>query len=261
MVLIILSIVLIGIGDCLLWCGDNGEPLQAGGVGDLGDDAEARHDEQVAALDVGVQHALPVGADHLDAAAAADEVGDLVRRVAREPRRAHGVAVDPHQVGAEPDLLHHRQVRRVEHHHAAAVLDVHVERRLQAVERHALAVGSRRLGELLAGLDLDDAGGRLAGHELDGVGLGEVPCAADELRGEAGEDAGGTGELHVCELAGLVRLRCVAEEEDDELDWGLREVMPPCHHAKGECQGVSLLHGDHLLLARLRQDNATSALA
>ena len=245
----------------LLGGGDDGEPLHAGGIGDLGYDVEAGHDEEAAALNAGLQDALAVGADDLHAPAATDDVRDLVRRVARESRGAHGVGVDPDQVGPEPDLLHQRQVGRVEHHHAPAALDVHVQRRLQAVEHHAVAVLGARGRHPVSRGELDDAGAGLGGDEPGGGVLVEVPRARHELGGEAGEDAAGARELEVGELAGPVALGGVAKEEDDELRRRPGGVVPPGDHTKGKRQSVALLHGDHLLLGGLRQDDAAGSLA
>jgi hypothetical protein len=218
---------------------------------------EAGHDEEGPALDAGLQHAPPVGPDHLHPAAAAHDVRDLVRRVAREARGAHGVGVDADQVGAEPDLAHQRQVGRVEHHDAAPAGDVHVQRRLQAVERHPGAVlrrGRRERGG--GGGQLDDARGRLARYQPRGVRLRQIPRARHELGGQAREDARGPRELEVGELPPLVALGGVAEEEHREV--GLRggAVVPPRHRAEGQRQRVALLHRHHLLLGRLGEDEA-----
>jgi hypothetical protein len=37
--------------------------------------------------------------------------------------------------------------------------------------------------------------------------------------------------------------------------------VPPGEYTKGERQSVALLHGNHLLLGGLRQDDATGSLA
>jgi hypothetical protein len=37
--------------------------------------------------------------------------------------------------------------------------------------------------------------------------------------------------------------------------------VPPGEHAEGERQSIALLHGDHLLLGSLWQDNADGSLA
>jgi hypothetical protein len=221
---------------------------------------EAGHDEEEAALDARLQDAHPVGPDHLDAAAAADDVGDLVRRVARETRGAHGVGVDADQVGAQPDLPDQRQVGRVEHHDAAPARDVHVQRRLQAVERHPLAVPRRRRRQRGRGRP-DDARGRLARHQRRRVRLRQVPRARHELGGEAREDAGRARQLEVGELPRPVALGGVAEEEHRERGRRGGAVVPPRHHAEGQRQRVALLHGHHLLLRRLWEDDAAGARA
>jgi hypothetical protein len=245
----------------LLGGGDDGEPLHAGVIGDLGDNKEPGHNEEASPFSTGLEHALAVNADHLDAAAAAHDVGDLVRRVAGEPRGAHGPRVDPDEVRAEADLLDERQVLGVEHDDAAAALDVDVERRLQAVEHHAVAVLLARLGHAVTVPHTDDAGPGLRGDEFGGGVLVQVPGAPDELGGEAREDAGGSRELEVGEAAWGVAIGGVAEEEHDEVGGGRVGVVPPGDHAERERQCVTLLDRDHLLLVLLREHHAARTSA
>jgi hypothetical protein len=232
----------------LLGGGGDGEPLHAGVIGDLGDNKEPGHDEEAPPppFSTGLEHPL-----------AAHDVGDLVRRVAGEPRGAHGPLVDPDEVRAEADLLDERQVLGVEHDDATAALDVDVERGLEAVEHHAVAVLLARLGHAVAVPHPDDAGAGLRGDELCGGVLLQVPGAADELRGEAREDAGGPRELEV----GGAALGGVAEEEHYEVGGGRVRVVPPGDHAERERQSVALLDRDHLLLGRLREHHAARTSA
>lgn len=240
-----------------LWCGDDGEPLQAFGVGDLRYDEEPGHDEEAATLNAGFERALAVNADNLDAAAAPEHIGYLIGRVARESRGAHRVAVDPHKIGAQTDLADEGEVLGVEDDDTTAALDIHIKRRFEAVENHPLAIGLGGLRHRLVVGDFDDEGALLASDELLGIISGEVPRTADELGGEAGEDALGTGDLEVREFAGEVALRGVAEEEDNEMGGG--GVEPPRHDAEGKSNGVAPFDGKHLLFRRFGKSNSTSA--
>ncbi|GER47257.1 abscisic acid responsive element-binding factor1 [Striga asiatica] len=230
-----------------LGSGDDGEPVHAIGIRNLGDHKEPRHNKQIPSLDSRLKYPLTVHAHNLYPSTPPHNVSHLKSRVTREARRAHGPTIQPNEVCPKPDFPNQRQILGVQHHHLAPTLDVDIERSLLAVKGHAFVVILLGLGEFGIRAELYDAVARLAGDEGFGSGLVDIPGPADEF------EAFGAGEEEVGEGAAVMGLGGVSEEEDDEFWVGIVEV--PGDHTEWEGYGVSLFDGENFFFL-FREDNS-----
>lgn len=224
----------------LLRSGDDGEPLQSFRISNLWNHKEPRHDEQVAGLDGGLKDTFPINPDHLNSAAAPDNVSHLQGRVAREARGAHCTAIQPNKIGTKANLTNQRQVLAVQNHHSSAFLDVNIKRSLQAVQCQSGSVFVLGIRQVEIWIKLDNAIACLFPNKGLRNIFFQVPGSAHELGWETGKDATGTGEEEVCEGTDSVGFWSIPQEEDHKLSVFL--IVPPCNHTEGEGNGIALLY-------------------